>query len=84
MTVALFVVDIPEDSRAVVYIIVGALASSLTQVMNFWFGSSAGSKEKTRSIDDLVAKLSTASAGGMDATVTASADGAAVDVEVPG
>lgn len=84
MTVALFIIDIPEDNRSVVYIIIGALAGSMTQVMNFWFGSSAGSKEKTRSIDDLVARLGSASSG-MDATLTTGPDGGAqVDVEVDG
>ena len=84
MTVALFIFDIPEDNRSVVYIIIGALAGSMTQVMNFWFGSSAGSKEKTRSIDDLVSKLAAASSG-MDATVTAGPGGQTqVDVEVDG
>jgi len=52
--VALFFVDIPEASKAVLYILIGAMSQSLTQVMNFHFGSSAGSKMKEAQIGDII------------------------------
>lgn len=48
----LFLVRIPEGSEAVLYMLIGAMATSLTQVMNFWFGSSEGSKVKEQQIGD--------------------------------
>jgi hypothetical protein len=39
---------IPPDNKEVVYLIVGALTASFTQVMNYFFGSSASSAKKTK------------------------------------
>lgn len=70
----LFMVEIPQGTEPVIYMLIGGIVSSLTQVMNFWFGSSSGSKEKERHIGDAVAL---ASRMGMQAR-----QAAAVDVEV--
>lgn len=51
----LFVVEVPEASRPVLYVLIGALATALTQVMNFYFGSSEGSKVKDTQISQMVA-----------------------------
>lgn len=39
-------IDVPESMRDVVMIMIGTLSASFTQVMNFRFGTSAGSKDK--------------------------------------
>ena len=38
---------VPDSMRDVVMIMIGTLSASFTQVMNFRFGTSAGSKDKT-------------------------------------
>lgn len=54
IVVALFAVDIPEKSQAVLYVLIGALSGALTQVMNFYFGSSSGSKVKDEQIGHIL------------------------------
>lgn len=39
-------VDIAEDTRPELNIVLGVLTAAQTQIMNFWFGSSSGSKHK--------------------------------------
>lgn len=39
-------VDIPQGAGPVAYLLVGTLAAGFTQVLNFFLGSSMGSKEK--------------------------------------
>lgn len=39
-------VVIPAESEAVFNLIMGALTAAQTQILNFWIGSSSGSKEK--------------------------------------
>lgn len=39
-------VSVPEGSQAVAYLLLGTLAAAFAQVLNFWLGSSVGSKEK--------------------------------------
>ena len=46
----LFFIEVPTESRPVLYVLIGALATALTQVMNFYFGSSEGSKIKEEQI----------------------------------
>lgn len=40
-------VQVEEDMMGLVMAVVGILTAAQTQILNFWFGSSAGSKEKT-------------------------------------
>jgi len=54
IVVFLFLFEIPEASRPVLYVLIGALATALTQVMNFWFGSSNGSKVKEQQIGEFM------------------------------
>lgn len=49
-------VSIPAGSQAVAYMLMGSLATAFTQVLNFWLGTSVGSKEK----DSTIARFSTA------------------------
>lgn len=44
--VALFVVPIPDGTKELLLILLGALAAIVTQVYNYYFGSSAGSAAK--------------------------------------
>ncbi len=39
--------DVPEMYTALVAGLIGTLGAGVTQIMNFWFGSSSGSKDKT-------------------------------------
>ena len=45
-------VQTSDSTMPVLLIIVGSLTSSMTSVMSFWFGSSSGSKEKSRNGKD--------------------------------
>ena len=45
-------VETSASTMPVLLIIVGSLTSSMTSVMSFWFGSSSGSKEKSRNGKD--------------------------------
>ena len=54
VTVGFFIVlyvvlsgGVPEGGKEVVLILLGTLAAGFTQVLNFWLGSSKGSKDKT-------------------------------------
>jgi hypothetical protein len=38
---------IPSVNNEILYIVIGALIGSFTNVVNFFFGSSQGSKDKT-------------------------------------
>lgn len=52
----LMFVAIPAGSQAVAYLLMGSMATAFTQVLNFWLGTSVGSKEK----DSTIARFSTA------------------------
>ncbi len=41
----------PTELRDVLYMLLGALTSALTQVLAYYFGSSSGSKEKTQALE---------------------------------
>jgi len=41
-------VSIPEDISGMVMALIGVMTAAQAQIMNFWFGSSSGSKEKTK------------------------------------
>lgn len=49
---ALFRNEIPEGSREIALILLGALGAGFTQVLNFWLGSSKGSKDKTEALTE--------------------------------
>lgn len=49
-------VEIPTGSQSVAYVMFGSLAAAFSQVLNFWLGSSMGSKEK----DQMLARFSEA------------------------
>ena len=39
---------VPDENKEVLYLVIGALISSFTGVVQFFFGSSKGSKDKTQ------------------------------------
>lgn len=47
-------VELPDASQAPVNILLGALTAMLTQVGNYYFGSSAGSSNKNKMIEGLI------------------------------
>lgn len=49
---AMLFYPLPDGSKESLYILLGALASMATSVMTYYFGSSAGSAEKTRLLSD--------------------------------
>ena len=51
-----FTTPINENSSQAVYILVGALTAGLTQVLNYYFGSSKGSADKTQELAKLAIK----------------------------
>ena len=57
--IALIFVVIPPDALSPLQIMLGALTSGLVQVLNFYFGSSAGSKQKA----DVITAMTKSSTG---------------------
>jgi hypothetical protein len=49
-------VDVDEQSKDILIYVLGALTSAVTMVLGYYFGSSAGSKEKSKQLDDLLEK----------------------------
>jgi len=49
-------VDVDADSKDILIYVLGALTSAVTMVLGYYFGSSAGSKEKSAQIDELLEK----------------------------
>jgi hypothetical protein len=47
-------VDVDADSKDILIYVLGALTSAVTMVLGYYFGSSAGSKEKDNKIKELV------------------------------
>jgi len=47
-------VDVDSDSKDILIYVLGALTSAVTMVLGYYFGSSAGSKEKDSKIKDLI------------------------------
>jgi hypothetical protein len=45
----------PEAKDIIIYVL-GALTSAVTMVLGYYFGSSAGSKEKSQQLDDILDK----------------------------
>jgi hypothetical protein len=48
--------DVDEQSKDILIYVLGALTSAVTMVLGYYFGSSAGSKEKSSQIDELLGK----------------------------
>jgi hypothetical protein len=48
--------DVDEQSKDILIYVLGALTSAVTMVLGYYFGSSAGSKEKSKQLDDLLEK----------------------------
>lgn len=46
----------PSESRDVLFMMLGALASALAQVLAYYFGSSSGSREKTGALERFAAR----------------------------
>lgn len=51
---ALFAHAIPDKSAPVLFMLTGSLATGVTQVLNFYFGSSKGSKNKDETLSEAV------------------------------
>jgi hypothetical protein len=49
-------VDVDSDSKDILIYVLGALTSAVTMVLGYYFGSSAGSKEKSSQIDEMLGK----------------------------
>jgi DNA-binding IclR family transcriptional regulator len=48
--------DVDEQSKDILIYVLGALTSAVTMVLGYYFGSSAGSKEKSAQIDEMLGK----------------------------
>ena len=48
MILVLIFVDIKEGSKEIVYTLLGSFGTAFGMAMNYFFGSSEGSKEKTK------------------------------------
>ena len=48
--------DIPTDQQQIIIFALGFITSSAGQVLSFYFGSSQGSKDKTKEIQDMINK----------------------------
>ncbi|MFZ9071212.1 MAG: 3TM-type holin [Burkholderiaceae bacterium] len=48
--------DVDAESKDILIYVLGALTSAVTMVLGYYFGSSAGSKEKSSQIDELLGK----------------------------
>jgi len=48
--------DVDEQSKDILIYVLGALTSAVTMVLGYYFGSSAGSKEKSQQIDEILGK----------------------------
>jgi hypothetical protein len=48
--------DVDEQSKDILIYVLGALTSAMTMVLGYYFGSSAGSKEKSLQLDEIMDK----------------------------
>ncbi|KKL97504.1 hypothetical protein LCGC14_1833850 [marine sediment metagenome] len=46
--VSLFIFDIPDGAKEILYIMIGALSTNFGQIYNYYFGSSKGSSDKNK------------------------------------
>jgi hypothetical protein len=49
-------VDVDANSKDILIYVLGALTSAVTMVLGYYFGSSAGSKEKSQQLDEILEK----------------------------
>jgi hypothetical protein len=49
-------VEVNSQSKDILIYVLGALTSAMTMVLGYYFGSSAGSKEKSQQLDDIMDK----------------------------
>lgn len=49
-------VEVKAESKDILIYVLGGLTSAMTMVLGYYFGSSQGSKEKTKQLDDLLDK----------------------------
>ena len=49
-------VDVDAESKDILVYVLGALTSAVTMVLGYYFGSSAGSKEKSQQLDEILDK----------------------------
>jgi hypothetical protein len=49
-------VDVDANSKDILIYVLGALTSAVTMVLGYYFGSSAGSKEKSLQLDEILDK----------------------------
>ena len=49
-------VDVDADSKDILIYVLGALTSAVTMVLGYYFGSSAGRKEKSQQLDEILDK----------------------------
>lgn len=54
MTALVFFVDFPDSQENIIIFVLGFLSSAATQVLSYYFGSSAGSKDKDSKIKELM------------------------------
>jgi hypothetical protein len=52
---ALFMIEPPQGAREPLLILIGALAAAFGAVVQYWFGSSAGSADKTQAMAQRIA-----------------------------
>jgi hypothetical protein len=53
MVLALFFVNIPDENKTIIDMVVGIVIGGYTSIMAFYFGSSKGSKDKSSVIDKM-------------------------------
>ena len=56
ITMLVFFVDFPDSQENILIFVLGSLFSIATQVVSYYFGSSQGSKDKTKEIEGLMKK----------------------------
>ena len=54
LTVTMILTEIPDKSQNVAYMLLGGLVTGFSMVLSYFFGSSAGSAQKTAQITELV------------------------------
>jgi hypothetical protein len=52
----LIFIEVKPAAKDILIYILGVLSAAVTQILSYYFGSSAGSKEKSKQLDDLLEK----------------------------
>ena len=52
----LIFIEVKPVAKDILIYILGVLSAAVTQILSYYFGSSAGSKEKSKQLDDLLEK----------------------------